>query len=74
MEISILFRQDGNYLHFEISNSIPTPLHPEPTEVGGIGLSNVQKRLELGYPSTAYNLQIEKTDKQFKVTLDLQVI
>ncbi|MFM1877427.1 MAG: hypothetical protein RLZZ241_293 [Bacteroidota bacterium] len=73
MEISILFRRVANYLHFEISNSIPQPLKPESSQEGGIGLSNVKKRLELGYPSTAYDFKIDKTANVFKVSLDLQV-
>jgi sensor histidine kinase YesM len=73
MRIAMRFVIQGNDLHFEIINSIPVSLNPEPDKVGGIGLSNVKKRLELGYAKNAYKLDIDKSDTEFSVKLRLQV-
>ncbi len=39
-------------------------------KVGGIGLENMQKRLQLLYPGK-HELQIEDVDHKFKVTLKI---
>jgi len=41
-------------------------------EVGGIGLANIKRRLELVYPNR-YSLDIEKGKEDFKVNLKLQL-
>ena len=38
---------------------------------GGIGLDNVQKRLEIIYPGT-YSLEIEQNDEEYQVHLMIQ--
>ena len=43
------------------------------TRGGGIGLSNVKKRLELGYDPNDYKLSIFEKDKMFHVDLKLKV-
>lgn len=61
----------GDNLRFSISNSKPDQLpHPEATRFGGIGLSNVRKRLDLLYPGR-YHLSIENEPTLFRVTLEL---
>jgi two-component sensor histidine kinase len=58
-------------LHFSVFNSLH-PRHEEDPEKhsSGIGLVNVQKRLELLYPKT-HNLKIHRTEKEFSINLDL---
>ncbi len=75
MYIRINLEVVDDVLNFEISNNIPenksrNPINPE---VGGIGLSNVKKRLELGYEPKDYNLSIFEKDKMFNVILKLKV-
>ncbi len=56
---------------FTIENSKPE--FPLITETGGIGLSNVQRRLELVYPNQ-HMLEIENSEKYYKVILSIQPI
>jgi len=64
---------EGDRLQFSISNSKPDQLpHPEATRFGGIGLTNVRKRLELLYPGR-YRLSIENEPTVFRVTLELEL-
>ena len=62
-------------MYFEISNPIPEKLILSHSlkEDGGIGLSNVKKRLELGYSPDEYELKISTTNNIFKVFLKLKV-
>ncbi|CAN5477137.1 histidine kinase [soil metagenome] len=61
-------------LLFEISNSVSSRYHSseEPIKYKGIGLKNVQRRLDLIYPQK-HTLTIQQTDKTFKVTLSLNL-
>jgi LytS/YehU family sensor histidine kinase len=47
-----------------MNNSLP--------EIGGLGLDNVKKRLELLYPNT-YDLNIEENDDFYEVMLRVKV-
>ncbi|SFW81706.1 sensor histidine kinase [Chitinophaga sancti] len=51
---------------FEAANDIP----PVITRTGGIGLENLQRRLELLYPGK-HRLEIAQLDSEFKVRLEL---
>jgi LytS/YehU family sensor histidine kinase len=61
-------------LHFEISNS--TSSEPEPSvellQHQGIGLKNVQRRLDLLYPAK-HRLNIQDSEYQFRATLHLHL-
>jgi LytS/YehU family sensor histidine kinase len=65
--IKLYCQQDQ--LHFSVFNSLH-PRHEEDPEKysSGIGLVNVQKRLELLYPQN-HQLQIHRTEKEFSVNL-----
>ncbi|GAB3541593.1 sensor histidine kinase [Spirosoma fluminis] len=63
-----LWVQDDR-LKFKLINSREVTSHDD-TYVGGIGLQNVKKRLELLYPNR-YNLRIKAEDETFMVTLTL---
>jgi len=66
--VNIGFCIEGNYLVFECENSIPQ--NKRINKYGGLGLQNVQRRLELIYGQT-YNLVINEIDNKFIVKLKL---
>jgi len=60
------------YLHFSIENSVST-VHrasAEAVKVGGIGLQNVKRRLDLTYPDQ-YRLLIDEKPDRYAVKLEL---
>ena len=61
-------------LVFMVSNTMPqsTEEPPNGSAIGGIGLSNVKKRLELGYDPKDYHLSIYEKDNMFNVLLKLK--
>ncbi len=68
--VHISLAQDGNKIAFKVENSKPkTPIHTDAQ--GGIGLPNVQKRLEILYPNK-HELTVENGDV-FKVHLVLNL-
>tara|TARA_R110002020_G_scaffold91560_3_gene222420 strand:+ start:28801 stop:29886 length:1086 start_codon:yes stop_codon:yes gene_type:complete len=75
MYIEIDIRVEGSFMHFKVSNTIPVKKDVKETEDkdGGIGLSNVKKRLELGYDQKDYDLSIFEADQMFHVLLKLKV-
>ncbi len=60
--------KNNNRLIFIVENSKPEL--PLITETGGIGLTNVKRRLELVYPDK-YELDIENDKKYYKVSLSI---
>ncbi|MEZ4809338.1 MAG: histidine kinase [Allomuricauda sp.] len=75
MKIFLDITVEGDFLYFELSNNIPKEKGKSsmPTRSGGIGLSNVRKRLELGYKPEDYELLIEEKNNNFNVLLKLRV-
>ncbi|MEH6407544.1 MAG: histidine kinase [Leeuwenhoekiella sp.] len=72
--IKIDVNVSNEFLTFKISNTIPNYINnTNDEEHGGIGLSNVQKRLELGYKKEDYNLSIFEKNNIFNVILKLKV-
>jgi len=75
MYIKIRLEVIDNILNFEVSNNLP----PNATQNKlnkrdcGIGLTNVKKRLQLGYEPEDYNLSIFEKDKMYNVILKLKV-
>jgi len=69
--IDIKIRTKEEQLKLEIKNSIPD-IEPSKDKQGGIGLDNVKRRLELIYPQK-YNLNIEKTEKEYAVYLTIEL-
>lgn len=63
---------DGLDLKMNIANSRADDDSRQAVHYGGIGLKNVQRRLELIYPGQ-FELEIRKTENDFKVTLQLQL-
>ncbi|MFT5646278.1 MAG: two-component system LytT family sensor kinase [Aureispira sp.] len=72
--VKISLQNENNNLVFEISNSISQSNTQEevPDEYMGIGIGNVQKRLDLLYKHK-YQLQIEKDNNSFQIKLIIQL-
>lgn len=67
--ISIDTKTEDQKILFMVRNSVP-PTSYQKDEVGGIGLKNVRRRLELVYPGR-HELVIRETSKEFSVELKL---
>lgn len=68
--INIYLTSKNNTITFKVENSIAED-NILKDAVGGIGLENVKKRLEILYPNK-HNLSISKNDGIFKVELKLE--
>jgi len=73
--IVIDIEMEDVYLNFKVSNTLPQNKEEKlfNPKTGGIGLSNVKKRLELGYDPKDYHLSIFEEDNMFNVILKLKV-
>ncbi|MBI1227162.1 MAG: hypothetical protein GC192_18165 [Bacteroidetes bacterium] len=70
VKVSII--EQDNQLSFKVSNSLPNmEFTKDPT--GGIGLTNVQRRLELEYPDR-HQLDIQKMSQSFSIQLTMDLI
>ena len=67
--LSIEAKREGNGILFQVQNSIP---HTESANGGGIGLENLQRRLQLLYPDK-FSFSTTKTSDQFIAQLKLPV-
>ena len=70
--INIDLAVTGLQLHLTVANSTSENGSHEVINYGGIGLKNVQRRLDLIYPEL-YKLDIQKNPESFIVKLDLQL-
>ena len=70
--IRIHLETQGNQLLFSISNSAAQNETSELINYGGIGIKNVQRRLDLIYPGK-YNLEIKNNEVSFDVTLRIEM-
>ncbi|MBA4053555.1 MAG: sensor histidine kinase [Marivirga sp.] len=72
--IRMNLRFDNDQLLFNISNSFSKPINgsSELIQANGIGLKNVQRRLDLMYPGN-YKLSVQRDDVKFKVNLQLSL-
>ena len=68
--ISIRIEIVENSLHFEVRNPISRHKKTGKDDINGIGLSNVQRRLDLLYPEN-YKLEITDSDCEYKIYLQL---
>jgi LytS/YehU family sensor histidine kinase len=68
-EVKISLAKQNGEMEFSIRN---TTEQKEPAEQGGIGLSNVKRRLELLYPQK-HRLQVAENDGWFAVQLKLKI-
>jgi two-component system LytT family sensor kinase len=71
--VHILLTVERKHLEFTIENSKPEHLQqPERRRVGGIGLVNVRRRLNLLYPGQ-HDLHISESPHSYAVTLSLEL-
>ena len=70
--IRIELKTANKNINFHVVNSIPEHTFTK-DEVGGVGLENTQKRLDLLYPDKQHELIIQQTDQQFEVSLKITV-
>ncbi|PCJ95515.1 MAG: sensor histidine kinase [Flavobacteriaceae bacterium] len=75
MQIDVDIKVEEEFLYFKVVNTIPENKIKSdiPTRSGGIGLSNIKKRLELGYNKEDYDLSIFEKNKLFHAILKLKV-
>ncbi len=70
-EIKLSLHDHEDLVHFEIENGIDLDTI-EKDEVGGIGLQNVKRRLDLMYKKEKYHLNIDHHADRYKVQLTLK--
>lgn len=69
--VKLRLKVEKSKIWFTIMNSIPVDVVPiESVQVGGIGLSNIRRRLKLLYPGD-HHLEIREQDKEYIVNLTL---
>jgi two-component system LytT family sensor kinase len=71
--VHISFEIGQQALIFVCSNSIREQSSTLPTQVGGIGLHNVKRRLDLLYPKQ-YQLDMQTADNHYTVTLKINLV
>lgn len=69
--VHLFFKIDNDRLEFRCENSKPAVAIAQ-SRVGGIGLTNIRRRLELLYPGR-YLLEVAETENQYTVTLKLNL-
>lgn len=69
--VHLFFKFSNDCLTFRCENSKPA-VATEKRQVGGIGLANICRRLELLYPGR-YLLEVTETENQYAVTLNLNL-
>ncbi|MEL7269883.1 MAG: histidine kinase [Bacteroidota bacterium] len=71
--INVGFELKENTLHFSVTNSrTMLQVASEPIKNSGIGLANVERRLELRYPNKHF-LEIKQEDQMYSVKLKVQL-
>lgn len=70
--IRIFLNQEQEQLDFSVSNSTSDIVNNDIVHYGGIGLKNVQRRLDLIYPGQ-YSLDIQHSNNSFDVRLQLHL-
>lgn len=68
--VHIRFHQAAGRLTFTCSNS--RPRHPVKKAVGGIGLANIRRRLELLYPKN-HRLEVTENETDYTVILEIGI-
>lgn len=70
--IHLSLRLNGCDLQFNISNSLASVKEKDVVSFGGLGLSNIKRRLDLIYPGR-YQLNILRSPESFDVELNLKL-
>jgi len=69
--IKIKLKQKGHEIEFLIENNIGTSGEPNENQSGGVGLKNIQSRLELIYPKN-HTFEVEEGAGSFSVLLKIK--
>lgn len=70
--VNISIKFEGNNCIYQVENS-KIPKNTNNEEKSGIGLQNLQRRLDLSYPDN-YTLNVEDNPQSYSVTLNLNLI
>ncbi len=70
--VHITLNAEGKQIDFQVNNSLPQNQFTK-DEVGGVGLENIRKRLDLLYPGDLHNLKITKSRDSFLVQLKMDL-
>lgn len=70
--IDIQLKVNGKEVKFQVINTLPGHDFTK-DKVGGVGLENIRKRLDLLYPGDRHQLDIRQRDERFEVLLRLCV-
>ena len=74
VRISIRLDIEADFILFKMSNTLPQKeLKNTINKTGGIGLENVEKRLNLGYGPQGYELRIFEAENEYHVNLKLNL-
>jgi sensor histidine kinase YesM len=71
-EVNIALTRSNGHMRFGVRNTTEHRVVSEPLPVGGIGLHNVKRRLELLYPGS-YELDIREEGDWFDVMLKIKI-
>ncbi len=71
--IKILLQSETDKVVFKCENSIPQKLKADENNSGGVGITNIKKRLNLIYGNKA-NLKMSSNDNVFEVSLTIPII
>ena len=71
-EINIDVQRQNGEFRFSVANTVDYSSKQNKEPVGGIGLRNVQRRLELLYPEK-HDLKVTKSDGWFRIDLKLKI-
>lgn len=71
--INISLSSTKKYLDFKVENSFEKPTKKIKEQIGGIGLTNLKKRLELNYGLKDYNLDTIKKKNKYLAHLKLKL-
>ena len=71
IHISIHFQYQ--IMHFRIENNFSNTLAPKTIKSSGIGLKNIERRLEFLYGRDQYKYEINKTEDTFAIVLEVKL-
>jgi len=71
-QVNIDISRSNGHFYFSVANTVDRSSKGSPEPVGGIGLQNVKRRLELLYPNR-HELQVQENDGWFKINLQLSI-
>ena len=71
IHVAITFIKDS--MHFKITNNFINSENPSTNKNSGIGLKNIEKRLEFLYSPTDYTFEVIKNENTFSVSLEVKL-